>query len=276
MKTNIYSTDGKKLKEMELPSVFAEEYRPDLIKKAYLAVKSRTYQTYGADLLAGTRSSAECWGPGGGQSRIPRVKVGPHRAGRNAKGRRWRSKKRWFRRAADGAIVPSAVGGKRAHPPKAGKVLALKINKKEKAKALRSAIAATTDKEIVQSRGHKIESVKELPIVVDDKLESLSKAKDVLSSFKALGLDDELARTCVLKQRPGKGKVRGRKYKRKVGPLVVVTELKGIEKGAANVPGVEVVELNKLGVTNLAPGTAAGRLTVWSKAAVEAAKERYA
>ena len=276
MKANIYSTDGKKLKEMELPSVFAEEYRPDIIKKSYLAVKSRTFQAYGSDLMAGQRSSAKCWGPGGGQSRIPRVKVGPHRSGRSAKGRRWRSKGRWFRRAADGALVPSTVGGRRAHPPKVEKVLSIKINKKEKAKAARSAIAATASKELVAARGHKVESVKEFPIIIEDKLESLSTSKDVLATFKALGFGDELARARVQKQRPGKGKLRGRKYKKRTGPLVVVSKLSGIEKGAVNIPGVDVVELSKLGVTSLAPGTVPGRLTVWSKSAVEAAKERYA
>lgn len=276
MKANIYSVDGKKLKEVELPSVFTEAYRPDLIKKSYLAVKSKTYQSYGSDIIAGQRSSAKCWGPGGGQSRIPRVKVGPHRSGRKAKGHRWRSKGRWFRRAADGALVPSTVGGRRAHPPKTEKDLAIKINKKEKAKAIRSAIAATASKDMVSARGHRVEAVKEFPIIVEDKIESLSTLKDALATFKALGFEDELTRTKVLKQRPGKGKLRGRKYKRKVGPLVVVSKLSGIEKGASNIPGVEVIELNKLGVTKLAPGTTPGRLTVWSKSAIDGAKERYA
>ena len=42
-----------------------------------------------------------------------------------------------------GAFAPGTVGGRRAHPPKSEKIWSKKINKKENAKAIRSAISAT-------------------------------------------------------------------------------------------------------------------------------------
>jgi large subunit ribosomal protein L4e len=276
MKAGIYSIAGKKSKDMDLPSVFAEEHRPELISRAFWAIKSRTFQPYGTDPMAGQRSSAKSWGTGGGMARLPRVKAGPHRAGRQAKGHRYRSKGRWFARASHGALVPGAVGGRRAHPPKAEKLLELKINKKEKLLAVKSAIAATANQDLVAARGHVVDGVKEFPIIVEDKLASLSKTKVVSEAFTALGVGAELARTKERKVRSGRGKTRGRKYKKKVGPLVVVAEEKDVLKAAGNIPGVDVLPLERLGVTALAPGTHAGRLTIWTKSAVEALEKRYA
>ncbi|MGC8812751.1 MAG: 50S ribosomal protein L4, partial [Candidatus Aenigmatarchaeota archaeon] len=78
----------------------------------------------------------------------------------------------------------------------------------------------------------------------------------------------EIERIKEKKIRAGKGKARGRKYKRKVGPLIVVTEDKGIGKAAKNLPGVEVCRVEKLSVEKLAPGASAGRLTIWTKSAI--------
>jgi large subunit ribosomal protein L4e len=38
---------------------------------------------------------------------------------------------------------------------------------------------------------------------------------------------------------------------------------------AMNIPGVDVVEVKQLNAENLAPGAKAGRLTIWSQAAIE-------
>ena len=94
----IYGLDGKVVKEIELPRVFSYEFRPDIIKRAVLAIQSHRRQPYGVKPYAGMDSSAENWGPGYGVARVPRIKTG--------------------RRAA---IVPQAVGGRRAHPPKVEK-----------------------------------------------------------------------------------------------------------------------------------------------------------
>ncbi|MEM1536927.1 MAG: 50S ribosomal protein L4, partial [Candidatus Bathyarchaeia archaeon] len=72
------------------------------------------------------------------------------------------------------------------------------------------------------------------------------------------------------KVRAGKGKLRGRRLKQAVGPLIVVAEDRGIGEAARNIPGVDVVKVNELNAEVLAPGTHPGRLTIWTKSAIEA------
>jgi len=88
-------------------------------------------------------------------------------------------------------------------------------------------------------------------------------------------LKEELERIKEKKVRAGKGKRRGRKYKRKVGPLIVISEDKGIVKAAKNLPGVDVCFVENLNVELLAPGGQPGRLTIWSNSAIEKLKEKY-
>ena len=69
--------------------------------------------------------------------------------------------------------------------------------------------------------------------------------------------------------RAGRGKTRGRKYKKVKGPLLVVGEDQGISLGARNHAGVDVVVVENLNAELLAPGTHPGRLTIYTKSAVE-------
>ena len=57
--------------------------------------------------------------------------------------------------------------------------------------------------------------------------------------------------------------------KQAVGPLIVITEDKGLQEAAANVPGVDVALVSELNAEMFAPGTHAGRLTVWTFGALE-------
>jgi large subunit ribosomal protein L4e len=63
--------------------------------------------------------------------------------------------------------------------------------------------------------------------------------------------------------------MRGKAKRFAVGPLFVVGEDKGLGKAARNLTGVDVVEAKNLNVRVLAPGTDAGRLTVWSESALK-------
>jgi len=275
MKAKVLDISGNVLREVELPAVFSEEFRPDLIKKAVLSLQSRRFQPKGASKLAGKDTSAESWGPGHGVSRVPRIKTG--------------------RRAAR---VPQAVGGRRAHPPKAEKEILKKINKKERWKALRSAIAATADPSLVKSRGHKFSEEVSLPIVVENALVTLSKTADVEAFLKAVGIWEDVFRAKRKKVRAGRGKMRGRRYRRKKSVLFVISgdemsaaEGKGgkeerkeeggreersergggllpLERSARNLPGVDVCRVAALNVELLAPGTHPGRLTVWTEDAI--------
>jgi len=245
MKANVLNLKGEVVGEIELPAVFKEEYRPDIIRKAVHAIQSHRRQPYGPNPLSGFDHAVENWGPGYGVARVPRLKTG--------------------RRAAK---VPQAVGGRKAHPPKVQKVWEEKINKKEMKKALKSAIAATAIVDLVKARNHIFEG--ELPKVVVDDIQSLSKTKDVIDVFKAIGVYADVERAKDRKRvRAGKGKMRGRRYVSRKSVLLVVGEDNGILKAAKNLPGVDVVLAKDLNVELLAPGTHAGRLTVWTKSAIE-------
>ena len=71
------------------------------------------------------------------------------------------------------------------------------------------------------------------------------------------------------KVRAGKGKMRGRKMKQAVGPLLVITKNDGVAEAARNLPGMEVASVENLNAELLAPGTHPGRLTVWTSSAFE-------
>lgn len=257
MKVNVYSLKGKVIGEIELPKVFEEEIRPDLIKRAVLAAQSARYQRHGVDWFAGKRTSAFSWGPGHGVSRVPRVKGSGHPA------------------AGRGAIVPQAVGGREAHPPVVQKKVIEKINIKEKRKAIASALAATAVRELVQKRGHAIAAVPQIPLVVEDELESVKTAKGTREAFKKLRIWEDVLRAKQRNIRAGKGKMRGRKYKNRKSALLVVSEDKGIKLGARNHAGIDVVGAENLGVEHVAPGTHYGRLTVYTKAAVQKLGARF-
>lgn len=248
----VYSLDGEPVEEIELPGVFGDEFRPDLIRRAVIASQTARLQPWGADEMAGKRTTAETWGKGHGVARVRRVKGSRHPA------------------AGGGAFAPFTVGGRRAHPPKVGKVLVERINRKERLLALRSAIAATKEMNLVSGRGHVVEKLVGFPLVVSDELEEVGRARRAKEVFKKLGLWGDVERSAKsTKVRAGKGKMRGRRYRRAVGPLLVVSEDRGIGLGAGNFPGVEVVEVDGLNVERLAPGGMPARLTAWTKSAIQ-------
>ena len=244
---------GSVVGEQEMPKQFSEAVRPDLIKRAVLALESHQRQPYGAKSDAGMRASAKLsrrrhnyrGAYGHGISRVPRKIL-------SRSGTRFN----WV-----GAVAPGTVGGRRAHPPKAEKIWDQKINIKERRKAIRGALAATVAKEVVAERGHLLPEG--YPFVISGKIEGLSTAKAVQGALIGFGLQAELDRMSV-KVRAGKGKMRGRKYRKTRGPLLVVSGNCALKKAAKNLKGVEVVEVNKLNASLLAPGANPGRLTLYT------------
>lgn len=244
--------DGKPVEEIELPPVFEEELRPDVIRRAVLSAQTARLQPWGTDLMAGKRTSAETWGKGRGVARVRRVKGSRYSA------------------AGKGAFAPHTVGGRKAHPPKVGRVLYERINRKERQLAVRSAVAATKEKQLVSSRGHVVSGIAELPIVISDEFEGVKKAKQTREVLQRLGVWQDIKRVVQSRKvRAGKGKMRGRRYRQAVGPLIVVAQDRGIKLGASNLPGVEVTTVKNLNAERLAPGGVPGRLTVWTKSAVQ-------
>jgi large subunit ribosomal protein L4e len=243
----------------KMPAQFDEPVRPDLIRRAVEAVMANERQQYGADPYAGKRHAVKLsrrrrdykGAYGAGISRVPRKILS-----RNGTQMNWR-----------GAFAPGMVGGRRAHPPKAERIFAKKLNIKERRKAIRSALAATIDKDVVQKRGHKIPA--NYPFIIDTSMEDIGKTSDVIDALLKFKLGEELERASVKKIRSGIGKTRGRPYQTRIGPLIVVSKDCPLRKAASNIPGVTVVSVEKLNAYMLAPGTHPGRLTLYTDAAIE-------
>src|SRR3989338_6156532 len=148
MKLPIIDTKSKKLGEQDLPQQFSEAFRPDLIHRAVQALQSSARQSYGNHPEAGKRSSSKT-------SKRRRKYRGTYGFGISRVNRKILSR-RGTRFSWVGAFSAQTRGGRRAHPPKSDKDFSLKINKKENQKAIRSAIAASFNREIVAERGHLI------------------------------------------------------------------------------------------------------------------------
>jgi large subunit ribosomal protein L4e len=262
----IYGLDGNPKGEVKLPKVFSSVYRPDLIKRTVLVIQSHRRQPHGTNILAGKRSSAHYHG----SRRLPQEQRMMNREmarmsrihGNTAPGLTFRAR-----------VVPQAVKGRRAHPPKVEKKLSQKINNKERILAIKSAIATTANFDLVKRR-HKISEI-ELPIIVSDDIQNIKKTKDLEKLIAILKLSDDLKRAKEKSVRSGRGKMRGRKYKNKKSILFVTSENKGIYNATKNLFGVDVCLVNNLNAELLAPGTQAGRLTVWSESAIKKLGEIY-
>ena len=262
MKLDIITKEGKK-DNIDLPIQFNEPIRADIIKRAFEYEQSIGRQPYGAKPEAGLRHSTYLSKRrhdykstyGIGQSRTPRKVLS--RSG--------------SRMNYVGAFAPQTVGGRRAHPPKADKIWIKKINKKELQLAIRSAITATVSKDLPAIRGHKVPS--SYPFIIDESITNLKKTKEVSDFLVSQGFTDELIRVKEKKIRAGKGKMRGRKYKKKIGPLFVVDSECALLKSASAIPGVDISIVDDLNIEMLAPGAVPGRVTLWSKKSIEKMKE---
>lgn len=249
---NIYSIDGKIKKKIGMPEIFNTEYRPDIIRKSVNAILANKRQPYGASPLAGKRHSAVWIGKGHGMSRVPRLADGT------------------------GSFAPGTVGGRRAHPPRSQRIWHEKINKKEKRKAVISALAATKNKELVTKRGHAFDEKLCLPVVVEDKFEDLMTTKEVVDTFQKIGIYQDIEKAKKKTHiRAGVGKRRGRKYREPKSVLVVVNKPTSIISAVRNLSGVDIATPGNLNVELLAPGGDAGRLTIFTESALKEVVSKF-
>ncbi|KAG9150140.1 hypothetical protein Leryth_009722 [Lithospermum erythrorhizon] len=192
-------------------------------------------------------------GTGRAVSRIPRVPGGgTHRAGQAAFGNMCR-------------------GGRMFAPTRIWRKWHRKIQVNQKRYAIVSAIAASAVPSLVMARGHKIDTVPEVPCIVSDDVEGVEKTSNAVRVLKNIGAysDAEKAKESV-KIRVGKGKMRNRRYVSNKGPLIVYgTEGAKLVKAFRNIPGVEVAHVERLNLLKLAPGGHLGRFIVWTKSAFE-------
>ncbi len=259
MNSPVYNQKGDKSGTIELPIHFDEEVRADLIKRAVVTIQVNKRQPYGAFERAGKQQSTKLsrrrrqykTAYGRGISRVPRKTV--------------------LRRGTQfiwvGARAPGTVGGARAHPPKGHRIWEQHINKKERLKAIRSAIAATTDKQLVKHHGYHFAET--LPLIVNREVEGVKQTKELKQLLLKIGLKEDLTRASTHTIRPGRGKLRGRKTKSPVGPLVVVSNNCSLIKAVGNLQGFDVCCVDSLNAELLAPGAVPGRLVIWTQPAIE-------
>lgn len=245
MKADVYDLSGNVQKEIEMPKVFSVPIREDLIRRAVQAMQANRRQVYGTNILAGKRTSAHYHGVKDtrGSMKNREVARAPRLHGDTVPHLFWKAR-----------FVPQAVGGREAHPPKVEKIWKQKINKKEKRLALASAIAAAKT------------------MVIADDIEKISKTKDLKKVLLSLKLGKELEKK--KKIRAGRGKMRGRKYRKKKSLLIVVAEDKGIKKAGENLPGIDIARVDELNAELLAPGAAPGRKVLWSEKAIKKLEEK--
>jgi len=122
----------------------------------------------------------------------------------------------------------------------------------------------------VSSRGHVVDEVPDFPLVAVDEIQGLKKAREVRDAFIQLGVWPDVYRVRESRKvRAGKGKMRGRRIKQAIGPLLVIDQNGGVIEAARNIPGVDIATLNGLNIELLAPGTHPGRLTIWTNSAFQ-------
>jgi large subunit ribosomal protein L4e len=249
----VYTTANKAESHVALPTVLTAPIRSDIVNEVHTNLAKNKRQPYAVSKFAGHQSSAESWGTGRAVSRIPRVPGGgTHRAGQGAFGNMCR-------------------GGRMFAPTKIWRRWHRKVNVNQKRVAVASALAASALPALVMARGHKIDTVPEIPLVVDDKaVQTLDKTSKALAILKSLNALEDIERVKDSRKiRVGVGKMRNRRYVQRRGPLVIYSEKGPLIKAFRNIPGVEVCNVENLNLLQLAPGGHLGRFIIWTKGAFQ-------
>eukprot|EP00195_Chlamydomonas_chlamydogama_P014652 CAMPEP_0202899776 /NCGR_PEP_ID=MMETSP1392-20130828/8395_1 /ASSEMBLY_ACC=CAM_ASM_000868 /TAXON_ID=225041 /ORGANISM="Chlamydomonas chlamydogama, Strain SAG 11-48b" /LENGTH=405 /DNA_ID=CAMNT_0049586037 /DNA_START=38 /DNA_END=1255 /DNA_ORIENTATION=+ len=250
---SVISVDsGAAAEQTTLPNVFTAPIRPDVVRIIHTNMAKNKRQAYAVHYKAGHQTAAESWGTGRAVSRIPRVPGGgTHRAGQGAFGNMCR-------------------GGRMFAPTKVWRKWHRKVNLNQKRYAVASALAASALPALVMARGHRIEQVPEVPLVLSDAAEAITKTSKAVEVLKKIGAIADVEKAKDSKAiRRGKGKMRNRRYVLRKGPLVVFGSDNGISKAFRNLPGVEVTSVDRLNLLQLAPGGHLGRFCIWTKSAFE-------
>lgn len=233
-----------------LPAVFRAPVRPDIISVIHNNVAKNKRQPYCVSEPAGHQTSAESWGTGRAVARIPRVRGGgTHRSGQAAFGNMCR-------------------GGRMFAPTKQWRRWHRKVGVAQKRYAICSAIAATGVPALVMAKGHVIDGIAEVPLVVADSVQTFTKTKQAVEFLRRNKAWADVAKVYASRRmRAGKGKLRNRRHVQKLGPLVVYDQDQGLTKAFRNIPGVDVMQVDNLNLLKIAPGGHVGRFIIWTEAA---------
>jgi len=235
---------------VRLPAVFRAPIRNDIVNFVHCQISKNTRQAYAVNVDAGHQTSAESWGTGRAVARIPRVRGGgTHRSGQGAFGNMCR-------------------GGSMFAPTKVWRRWHRHVNTNQKRYAVCSAIAATGIPSLVMAKGHVINEIPEVPLVVSDKIQEYTKTKQAVQLLKTFKAWDDIKKVYKSHRfRAGKGKMRNRRYIKKKGPLVIYYKDQGLSRAFRNIPGVELLSVEKLNLLKLAPGGHLGRFCLWTESA---------
>lgn len=254
----IFELDGKTVKgTVDLPDVFRTPIRKELIEFVHKNVRMNKRQPYAVSPLAGKKHSAESWGTGRAMARVPRIKGSGSR------------------RSAQGACANFCRGGHMAHPTNVRRRWQRKTNLTLRRHVTAMGIAASSIPSLVEGRGHKIEKVNRIPLIISSEISKIKKTKDAYEICKIFGLEDEIKKVADKDIRPGKGKWRNRRYKNKKGPLFVYYQENEFIKAFRNIEGIECVKVDNLSVLELCPGGHPGRFIVWIEDAFKRLDELF-
>merc|ERR1712227_986039 len=188
----VYNEKGETTdNNVKLPAVFRAPVRPDIVNFVHFEMLKNTRQAYAVSEKAGHQTSVESWGTGRAVARTPRVRGGgTHRSGQAAFGNMCR-------------------GGRMFAPTKTWRRWHRKINVAQKRYAMCSAIAATGVPALVMAKGHVINGISEVPLVVSDKVQAFQKTKDAVVFLRRNKAWADVAKVYATKRmRAGKGKLR--------------------------------------------------------------------
>jgi len=247
----VWNGEGKPASQLPLPSVLTAPIRSDVVQFVHTNLNKNRRQAYAVSVKAGHQTSAESWGTGRAVARIPRVPGGgTHRAGQAAFGNMCR-------------------GGRMFAPTKVWRRWHRRVNLNQKRMAVCSALAASALPALVMARGHSIDEVPEIPLVIsNDSVSGLEKTKAAVALLQAVNAYDDVQKSKdTRKIRVGKGKRRNRRFVQHVGPLVVYDESGPLLQAFRNLPGVELCQVSRLNLLRLAPGGHLGRFIVWTEGA---------
>lgn len=249
---SVYTDKNEVIKDttVALPAIFKAPIRPDVVNEVHQLMRRNARQAYSVNAEAGHQTSAESWGTGRAVARIPRVRGGgTHRSGQGAFGNMCR-------------------GGRMFAPTKPWRRWHRKISINLKRFAVVSAVAASGVPALVQARGHVIDGISELPLVVSDKIQEYNKTKQAVLFLRRSKIWGDVLKVYRSKRfRAGRGKMRNRRRVQRRGPLIVYSKDDGLRRAFRNVPGVDTMSIHKLNLLKLAPGGHLGRLIVWTESA---------
>lgn len=256
----VYNANGEVVDQVRLPDVFLTPVRNDVVQFVHTNISKNSRQPYAVSTEAGHQTSAESWGTGRAVARIPRVPGGgTHRAGQGAFGNMCR-------------------GGRMFAPTRIWRKWHRKVNVNVRRYAVCSAIAASAVPALVMARGHRISQIPEIPLVVaNEALETIEKSTRAVALLQKLkAFEDVQKAKDSVNIRPGKGKWRNRRYKQRRGPLIIYgTQNSPVVRAFRNIAGVEVINVTRLNLLQLAPGSHVGRFVIWSRSAFEQLDDLY-